>query len=173
MHLEKADIDLPISGDHPVTAFMHGVGKIVQDGLPCRWPHISIKTVLAEHFVNRAGGDGGQEFSLWVGPAIGTACLKKQRAGRDERNQEIGVHGCSVGKACIPGIVRCKLVWVAGWSGEMRNGLSIIAVTEGRASFPRTTGDDGGKSLVVRTGPHHGFAKARDPDRKSTRLNLQ
>ena len=62
MHLEKLNVNVPITGDHSVTTLVHVVAKIMQDRLIRRRPHIDVKTVFAEQFVDRASRDGGQEF---------------------------------------------------------------------------------------------------------------
>ena len=77
MHLEELDVDVPVGGDHAVASVVHVVGDVVEDGLFGGGPDGRCRGVFAEEFVDGAGGYGGEELALGIGPVVVVAGLEE------------------------------------------------------------------------------------------------
>lgn len=158
---EELYVDVPVGGDHAVAAVVHVVVEAVgEDGLFRRGPCVGAEVLLAEKFVDGAGGNLCEELALGIRPEVCVAGLQEQRARCYESDKHVRVHGGFVGEATPLRVVRGELIGVARGRGEMRDGLAVVAMAECGAAFAGTACDDSGEALVVRAGPHDGFAEA-------------
>jgi hypothetical protein len=74
-----------------MTAGMHVIAESIPDEMAGLRELVGSRTFLSEEFEDRAGGDGGEEFALGVGPSVGVTGLEQDRPRSHQRDQAMRV----------------------------------------------------------------------------------